>query len=534
MSVREFPAPSAGQVDDIKAAERSDEAAVPRGQSVRIPATQPNPKAAQRLPGQTGQPHPNVSPRLPEDPPGFDGASSRLGALREALRRRKTFHFVGIGGTGMSALADQLLARGCRVTGTDLAAGETVERLRSRGARVVIGHSAAALAGADLLVYSSAVRADNPELAGARERGIPIYHRSELLAALMAEAESIAVAGTHGKSTTTALLAHLLAGCGEDPRALVGADVAEWGGNSRRGGGRYLVAEADESDRSFLRLPVNHAVVTNVDWDHPDTYSSRRAVAEAFNAFLAQVPADGIVAWNADDPTSAELAGAIRGRSVSYGFGPAADYRVEILESSAAGSRFLLHRKGASSPGEFFLPLLGRHNVENAAGALALAFELGAGADPLRRALASFRGLRRRLERLGERGGVVVVDDYGHHPAEVAANLAALALLGRRLVLVFQPHRYTRTAALAEAFAASFTAADALFVADIYPAGEAPIPGIDLEWFVAAVERVREVAGHGDLDRVFELVRRELRPGDLLVTMGAGDVWRLARRYLDG
>lgn len=522
--------------DDLregKPAERSDEAAVPRWHSVRIPATQPNLKAAQRLPAPTGQPHPIVPAPASEEIPGSAPGTSRLDHLREALRRRKAVHFVGIGGTGMSALADQLLALGCRVSGTDLARSETTERLRSRGGRVEIGHSAAALGEAEVVVYSSAVRSDNPELEAARARGIPVYHRSELLAALMAEAESIAVAGTHGKSTTTALLAHLLAGCDLDPRALVGADVVGWGGNSRRGAGRFLVAEADESDRSFLGLPATHAVLTNVDWDHPDTYSSPREVAQAFAQFVRRLPATGIVAWNADDPACGEAAGAISGRGVSFGSGRDADYQVELLESNAAGSRFLLHAKGESA-GEFRLPLLGGHNVQNAAAALTLALELGLPPDSLREALSTFRGLHRRLERLGERDGVVVVDDYGHHPAEVAANLDALRLLGRRLVLVFQPHRYTRTAVLARAFAESFAAADALFVADIYPAGEAPVAGVDLSWFVATVEQVRPVQGYGDLHHLFALVRRELRRGDLLVTMGAGNVWQLARRFLDG
>ncbi|HRV07604.1 MAG TPA: UDP-N-acetylmuramate--L-alanine ligase, partial [Acidobacteriota bacterium] len=517
--------PTRLQADSRPLPERLDEAAVYAGLCNRLPANQPNPKAVSHIPGTSRQPHPNAqaSPQEVSSQPTSTGRSDP----DQLVRPHRRFHFVGIGGAGMSAVADQLLHRGCEVTGSDLADGKTVERLRAKGAVVHLGHRPENIEGAQFVVISSAVPDDNPESVEARKRGIPVLHRSEVLAALMADREGIAVAGTHGKSTTTALVAHLLKSCSTDPSAAVGADVISWSSNSLRGQGLYFVAEADESDRSFLRLPARHAVVTNIDWDHPDTFRSLKEVEEVFSAFLARLPEEGLAVVNAGDPPSVRAARAFHRRMVTFGLETEAQFRGEIIRVESTWQEFEVRREGRRW-GRFRLPLPGRHNVANAVAALALTAELsGLPGGTLQDALADFRGLARRLEVKGERDGVLVIDDYGHHPREVTASLEALRSLGRRIVLAFQPHRYTRTRALADAFGESFRNADVLFLLDIYSAGEPPIEGVDLAWFSAVVARHHALQGAGDLESLLPAVRRVLRPGDLLVTMGAGDVWRL-------
>jgi len=455
-------------------------------------------------------------------------------------RRIRRVHFVGVGGIGMCGLAELLTSQGYHVSGSDLREGPTVARLRALGVHVAIGHRAEHVGEADVVVFSSAVPADNPELRRAEVRKIPVIPRAEMLAEVMRLKDGIAVAGSHGKTTTTSLIAHVLHSAGLDPTAVIGGRILGTGGDhevtgARLGHGDLLVAEADESDGSFLRLAPVIAVITNIDPEHLDHYGSEAALREAFVAFANRVPFWGVNVLCLDHPGVQAILPAITRRVTSYGFSSQADLSAHDLERAGWGVRFGVRWRG-DKLGDATLPLPGRHNVANALAALAVALELEVPFPVAAEALAAFEGIERRFQLRGEAHGVRVVDDYGHHPAEIRATLAAArAVHEGRIVVVFQPHRYTRTRDLLGDFATAFNDADRLVVTDVYAAGETPLPGADAP---ALVETIR-THGHRAVEHVADLtdvsarIVPELVAGDLLVTLGAGSVVRLGPELLE-
>src|SRR4249919_2202198 len=446
-------------------------------------------------------------------------------------------HFVGIGGIGMSGIAEVLANLGYSVTGSDVAESANVKRLRDKGVKVAIGHKAGNIDGADVVVVSSAIKRDNPELVAARARRLPVVRRAEMLAELMRLKSCVAIAGTHGKTTTTSLVAALLDAGNFDPTVINGGIIEAYGTNARLGAGDWMVVEADESDGTFLKLPADVAIVTNVDPEHLDHFKSFEAVQEAFRAFVENVPFYGFAVMCTDHPVVQLLVGQITDRRIiTYGENPQADVRLLNLDHADACSRFSIvfrDRAGAimHEIDNLALPMPGRHNALNATAAIAVAHELGVGGDLIRKALAEFGGVRRRFTRTGEWNSVPIIDDYGHHPVEIAAVLrAARETSSGRVIAVVQPHRYTRLAALFEQFSTCFNDADTVIVAHVYPAGEAPIAGADRDSLVASL-RAR---GHrqaipldaaGDLAR---MVARLAQPGDIVVCVGAGNITQWA------
>jgi UDP-N-acetylmuramate--alanine ligase len=450
------------------------------------------------------------------------------------LKRYQQVHFVGIGGAGMSGLAEVILTLGYRVTGSDARRTEAVERLLRLGAKVFIGHAASQVEGAHVVVYSSAVARDNPELQAARQRGIPVIPRAEMLAELMRVKPGIAVAGTHGKTTTTSMVGAVLAEAGFDPTLVVGGRVAGLGANARLGQGEFLVAEADESDGSFLRLTPTIAVVTTIDAEHLDYYRDLQAIRETFLQFVNKVPFYGVAVLCADQPEIQALLPRVEKRVISYGLTAPADLLAAAVSLEGLTSRFeVLHR--GESLGHLRLSVPGAHNVANALAATAVGLDLEIPFEVIARALRGFAGVQRRFQVKGEAGGVLVVDDYGHHPAEVRATLAAArrGFGGRRRLVAFQPHRYTRTFHLRDDFLAAFDDADLLFITDIYPAGEAPIPGVHARTLVEGIAaRGRDVRYVSDRTALAEAILQAARPGDLVITLGAGDVGAVADQLL--
>ncbi len=453
------------------------------------------------------------------------------------MRRIHTIHFVGIGGSGMSGIAEVLLNLGYAVQGSDLKSGESTRRLESLGARVLIGHRAANVDGADVVVVSSAINAENPEVARALAERIPVVKRAEMLGELMRFRYSIAVAGTHGKTTTTSLVASVLAEGGEDPTFVIGGRLKSAAANARLGAGQYLVAEADESDASFLHLQPMIAIVTNVDADHLGTHGGDFGKLKAsFVEFLHNLPFYGLAIVCADDAEAAALIPQIARPYLTYGLGEPADVRAVNVERRGGQSRFDVLRPGRA-PLPVTLNLPGRHNVLNALAAICVATELEVDDGAIQRALAGFQGIERRLQWLGDVNGpsgrLTLVDDYGHHPTEVAATLEA-ARQGwpdRRVVLVFQPHRYTRTRDLLDDFAQVLSGADALLVAEVYPAGEAPIAGADAKALCRAIRsrgRVEPVLLKS-LDELPEALAGVARDGDVVLLMGAGSIGAAAQ-----
>lgn len=447
-----------------------------------------------------------------------------------------TIHFVGIGGIGMSGIAELLLNLGYAITGSDLRRSEATDRLERLGARIAIGHDAANVPPeGHVVVVSSAVRPGNPEVVEAHRRKIPVIPRAEMLAELMRMKYGIAVAGTHGKTTTTSMVATVLAAAGWDPTAVVGGKLKSLGTNARLGQGDFLVAEADESDGSFLCLSPTVAVVTNIDPEHLDYYSGIGQIKETFLHFINKVPFYGFAVLCLDHPNVQELIPAVSKTFVTYGFSAAADYRAADLRASGMEVRFRLLRRGEPL-GEILLHVPGRHNASNSVAAAAVASELGIPFERIRQGLAEYRGVARRFEVKGERGGVTVVDDYGHHPEEIRATLAAAREVwpGRRLVVGFQPHRYTRTQALFRDFLSAFHDADRLYIFDVYPAGEDPIPGVTGESLCEAIREHGHLAAvfAGQAGRACDAILSDLRPGDIFLTMGAGDVWKLGESVL--
>ena len=452
------------------------------------------------------------------------------------FKKYQHIHFVGIGGVGMSGIAEVLLTLGYRVTGSDARRSETVERLERLGAKVYVGHAAAQVEGAHVVVSSSAVARDNVEIAAARQRGVPVIARAEMLAELMRLKYGIAIAGTHGKTTTTSMVAAVLGAGGFDPTVVVGGRVHGLGTNARLGQGEFLVAEADESDGSFLKLTPTIAVVTTVDAEHLDHYPDLDAIVAAFLAFANKVPFYGAVVVCLDDPNLQRMIPRMMDkRVVTYGLEAGADVTARRLQFAEMRSTFEVVHRGISL-GTVNLQIPGRHNVLNALAATAVALDLEMPFPKIQTALASFAGVQRRFQVRGTARDVLVVDDYGHHPAEIRATLAAAkAGFDRRVITVFQPHRYSRTQHLRDDFLTAFYQSDVLIVMDIYPAGEAPIPGVharDLADGIAAHGH-REVLYLGnDRAAIIDYLCESTRAGDLVLTLGAGDVGQLGGELL--
>jgi UDP-N-acetylmuramate--alanine ligase len=467
--------------------------------------------------------------------------AARLAALAikgARMRRIETIHFVGIGGSGMGGIAEVLLNLGYRVQGSDLKHSPITERLAALGATIHIGHKAANADRADVVVVSSAVAAENPEVQAALARRIPVVPRAEMLGELMRFRESIAVAGTHGKTTTTSLIASVLAEGGEDPTFVIGGRLKSAGTNARLGAGRYLVAEADESDASFMHLQPVIAVVTNIDNDHLGTHGGDFAKLErSFFEFLHNLPFYGLAVLCGDDEHLQQMLARMARPFLTYGLREGVDVRAIELERSRAGTRFLVTRSGHQQPLPVMLNLPGTHNVRNALAAIAVATELGVEDQAICRALESFQGIDRRMQYVGEArvagGTVSIVDDYGHHPTEIAATLEALhqAWPGRRLVLVFQPHRYTRTRDLLDDFANVLSSVDVLFVTEVYAAGEMPIEGADGRAICRAVRSrgKAEPVFVEKLSNIAAALKAVLRADDVIVTMGAGHIGATAQ-----
>lgn len=442
-------------------------------------------------------------------------------------------HFVGIGGIGMSGIAEVLLKLGYTVQGSDIAESANVLRLREKGIEVFIGHHADNIKDAQVVVVSSAIKSDNPELKEARARLLPVVRRAEMLAELMRFKSAIAIGGTHGKTTTTSLVAALLDAGGLDPTVINGGIINAYGTNARMGEGDWMVVEADESDGTFVKLPADVAVVTNVDPEHLDHYGDFDAVKEAFTAFVENVPFYGFAAMCLDHPEVQALVGQIEDRRIiTYGTNPQADVRYKDLRSEGGISRFsiVIQNRQTGHVEEITglsLPMPGEHNVANATAAIAVAHELGISADAIRRGLSAFGGVKRRFTRVGSWNGIEIIDDYAHHPVEIAAVMRAARQASQgRVIAVMQPHRYSRLKDHFEEFCSCLNVADHVLVADVYPAGEQPIEGIHAE---ALVEGLKS-HGHrnarllGPSDELAARVREIAQPGDYVVCLGAGSV----------
>jgi UDP-N-acetylmuramate--alanine ligase len=442
--------------------------------------------------------------------------------------RVRRIHFVGIGGIGMSGIAFVLVDMGFDVHGSDMKETETTRRLVDKGATITIGHREDNVAGADVVVTSSAVKADNPEVVRARALGVPVIPRAEMLAELMRLKHGVAVAGSHGKTTTTSLVAAILNEGGLDPTVIIGGKVNQLGTNARVGRGDTLVAEADESDGSFLRLTPTIAVVTNLDLEHVDHYrGGLPELQDAFVDFANKVPFYGLCVLCLDDENVVQLLPRIDRRHVTYGRSRQADWQATDVVLDGLSSRFRVRHRGVDR-GIVHLNLVGAHNVLNALAAIAVADELGIAVSTAAQALSQFQGVQRRFTHRGEHDGVVVVDDYGHHPAEIRATLAAAraAYPDRRVLVLFQPHRYSRTAALKDDFARCFHDADVVVVAPVYAAGEAPIEGATGEALAAGARAHghRDARAAASLDDGVAALQALVRSGDLVLTLGAGDV----------
>jgi UDP-N-acetylmuramate--alanine ligase len=446
-------------------------------------------------------------------------------------------HFIGIGGIGMSGIAEVLANLGYTVRGSDLTESANVKRLRDKGIAVAIGHKAENVDGADVLVVSSAIKRDNPELIAARAKRLPVVRRAEMLAELMRLKRCVAIAGTHGKTTTTSLVATLLDAGHFDPTVINGGIINAYGTNARLGAGDWMVVEADESDGTFLKLPADVAIVTNVDPEHLDHFVTFDAVKQAFQAFVENVPFYGFAVMCTDHPEVQALVGRIEDRRiVTYGENPQADVRLSHLDHVDGSSRFsVVFRDRAGTEvhtiADLTLPMPGRHNALNATAAIAVARELGVSDDLIRKALGGFGGVKRRFTKTGEWNGVTVIDDYGHHPVEIAAVLkAARESTKGQVIAVMQPHRYTRLQSLFEPFSTCFNDADSVIVANVYPAGEQPIVGADRDSLIAGM-RARGHRHVVPLDAASELagiVKRLAKPGDYVVCLGAGNITQWA------
>jgi len=448
--------------------------------------------------------------------------------------RIRSTHFIGIGGVGMSGIAEVLLDLGFDVSGSDLKEGETTRHLADKGARIFIGHAAVNVKDADVVVFSSAVGTDNPEVVEARRLSVPVIPRAEMLGELMRLKHGIAIAGSHGKTTTTSLVATVLRDAGVEPTVVIGGRLNALGSGAASGAGELLVAEADESDGSFVHLFPTVAVITNIDAEHLDHHKSYQGVKDAFVDFANRVPFYGLVVGCIDHPAVQEILPRIDKRLATYGFAAHADYRARRARVDGLGMRFELVRK-KENLGEVLVRMPGMHNVLNALATIAVADELGIGLDTVKQSLATFGGVQRRFTIVGEHEGVTVVDDYGHHPAEVVATLtAAQEAFGRRLVVAFQPHRYSRTRDCFDEFTRAFNRADVVLVSDVYAAGEKPIEGADSSALVDSIREHghRDVTYVGERSRLLTALDARIEPGDVILTLGAGDITKTGREWL--
>ena len=458
-------------------------------------------------------------------------------------QKHRHIHFVGIGGIGMSGIAELLVNLGHRVSGSDLKTSEATRRLAAMGATVYEGHRGQQVAGADVVVISSAVKADNPEVIAAREALIPVIPRAEMLAELMRMKRGIAVGGSHGKTTTTSMVATMLSRAGLDPTAIIGGKLGIFGSNAKLGSGEWMVAEADESDGSFLYLSPTIVVVTNIDREHMDHYGTLENLRETFVEFMSGVPFYGLVVAGIDDPAVRSLIPRVKRRVVTFGFADDADIRAVEVKCPGAGCEFVAVREGRRL-GEVRLGVPGRHNALNALAALGVAFELDIDFETSASGLEGFGGVGRRFEVKGERRGIMVVDDYGHHPTEVRATMQAARDFmgprpeGARLIVAFQPHRYTRTQDLWDEFLKSFAEPDVLLLTEIYAASEDPIPGVSGAALAGDLTKVRADRGQKtrfvpEVEGMAAALLEEARSGDLVVTLGAGNIVRAGERLLE-
>jgi UDP-N-acetylmuramate--alanine ligase len=450
------------------------------------------------------------------------------------VKRYRHIHFVGIGGAGMSGIAEVLHNMEYVVTGSDLKASDVTRHLEQLGIRVSIGHRPEHVQGADVVVRSSAVPLDNPEVAAARQHLIPVIPRAEMLAELMRLKYGVAVAGTHGKTTTTSMLATVLAHGGLDPTIVIGGRLRGLGSNAKLGKGEFLVAEADESDGSFLKLSPTLAVVTTIDAEHLDYYRDLAHIQEAFLQFINKVPFYGSAILCLDQENIQDLLPRVEKRFITYGLRTQADITAREIMLQGMGSEFVVVAR-QEVLGKFRLRVPGMHNVSNALAAVGVGLDLAIEPEAIREALEEFAGVERRFQVKGEARGIVVVDDYGHHPAEIRATLdAAKEGFGRRVVVVFQPHRYTRTKYLLRDFSTAFYQADVVIVTEVYAAGEPVIPGVSGRQIAeGALEHGhRNVTFVKDKEAVPDLLLPVLRPGDLVITMGAGDIWQIGEEIM--
>jgi UDP-N-acetylmuramate--alanine ligase len=451
------------------------------------------------------------------------------------FRHVRRIHFVGIGGSGMSGIAEVLLNLGYEVSGSDLKRSAVTDRLAELGARIREGHEEQHIQGAQVVVISSAVKPDNPEVKGARQMGIPVIPRAEMLAELMRLKYGVAVAGSHGKTTTTSMVAHILDKGGLDPTIVVGGRLQHLGSGARVGRGEYMVVEADESDRSFLKLSPTIATITNIDREHLDTYKDLEDVKDAFVNFANKVPFYGAAVVCLDDPAVQDVLRRIERKALTYGLSPQAELSARDVKLEPTGSSYTAVLSGTVL-GEVRLLVPGAHNVLNSLCATGVGLFLEVPFAHIVDGLAAFTGVDRRFQVRGEQKDVLVIDDYGHHPTEIRATLEALArrAAGRRTVVLFQPHRYTRTRHLWDDFTRAFHMADVVLIADVYAAGEAPIEGATSEALAAEMQRLghRQAVYAGDLKAAAEKLAAEVRPGDVVLTLGAGSVWTLGDQLL--
>ncbi len=446
--------------------------------------------------------------------------------------RFQHIHFIGIGGIGMSGIAEVLLNLGYQISGSDLRETEITRRLQSLGGQIAYGHKGEHIQGAEVVVTSSAVRPDNPEVLAARAALLPVIPRAEMLAELMRLKYGIAIAGSHGKTTTTSMVANILAYGGLDPTVIIGGRLDKWGSNARLGQGTFLVAEADESDGSFLHLSPSIAVVTNIDLEHLDFYKNLDHIQDTFLDFLSRLPFYGLAILCLDDPHLPSLFPKLKKRYRTYGLTAQADIQARDVIQNGLSTRYRLYNAGKDW-GEIRFKLPGIHNVYNSLAAIVVGFELEVPFDRIQEAFESLEGVQRRFQIRGEYQGITVLDDYGHHPTEIRATLNAArgCWPDQRIVVVFQPHRFSRTQALFEEFTTAFYQADSLLLLPIYAASEDPIEGIDSEHLMDGIKEKghREVRMISNRDDVIPLLKEILQPGDVLVTLGAGDVWKIGQ-----
>ena len=451
-------------------------------------------------------------------------------------KRVRRLHMVGIGGAGMSGIAEVLHENGFVVTGSDMGEGSVIDYLKHLGIRVDSKHEAKNVEDADLVVYSSAIPYDNPELVEARARRIPVIRRAEMLGELMRMKYTLAIAGTHGKTTTTSIVGEIWEEAGLDPTIIVGGVVKGKGSGAKVGKGDYLIAESDEFDRSFLSMMPSSAIVTNIDADHLDTYENIDEIKEAFVQFVNKIPFYGQAILCIDDPNVQQIYSRVRKPVITYGFSRQAKYHIDNLRFEKGFPHFEIFNDGVSL-GEFQLQIPGRHNVLNATAAVALAMEEGIDVEVARRAVAAFEGVQRRFELIGEKNDILVFDDYAHHPTEATATLQGFrdAFPERRVIVAFQPHLFSRTRDQHDAFGSAFANCDVLLCTDIYPARERPIEGVT----GALVSDSALAFGHrnarfvGDQLNLLPILKEELRPGDVVVLMGAGNIWKLGQKILE-